>query len=194
MCAAYKEEGTTTTPFDMVVLNNLDRYQLALDAIRRIPRLGDQVKSATARYWTINGTSQALHQRAWRRHARGPRLALERVSARRWDAMAARHRNLSPSRSTAAPPRSNSAFTALAPHGRTRCSRAWRNRSASQAASFRCGTRKDMPCSCKIGAHPQPTGCGDPHRQTFRTRTKCPHRQRSGTVSCMAARSSGSIA
>jgi len=29
----YKEEGTTTTPFDMVVLNNLDRYQLALDAI-----------------------------------------------------------------------------------------------------------------------------------------------------------------
>ena len=48
----YKEEGTTTTPFDMVVLNNLDRYQLALDAIRRIPRLSDQVETATARYWT----------------------------------------------------------------------------------------------------------------------------------------------
>lgn len=48
----YQEEGTTTTPFDMVVLNNLDRYQLALDAIRRIPRLSDQVKMATARYWT----------------------------------------------------------------------------------------------------------------------------------------------
>ena len=48
----YKEEGTTTTPFDMVVLNNLDRYQLALDAIRRIPRLSDQVQKATARYWT----------------------------------------------------------------------------------------------------------------------------------------------
>src|SRR6202166_1600124 len=48
----YKEEGTTTTPFDMVVLNNLDRYQLALDAIRRIPRLRDQVEKATARYWT----------------------------------------------------------------------------------------------------------------------------------------------
>ncbi|HEY4919926.1 MAG TPA: phosphoketolase family protein [Xanthobacteraceae bacterium] len=47
----YKEEGTTTTPFDMVVLNNLDRYQLALDAIRRISRLGDQVERATARYW-----------------------------------------------------------------------------------------------------------------------------------------------
>ena len=47
----FKEEGTTTTPFDMVVLNNLDRYQLALDAIRRIPRLADQVGRATNRYW-----------------------------------------------------------------------------------------------------------------------------------------------
>jgi xylulose-5-phosphate/fructose-6-phosphate phosphoketolase len=47
----YKEEGTTTTPFDMVVLNNLDRYQLALDAITRIPRLADQVEAAKARYW-----------------------------------------------------------------------------------------------------------------------------------------------
>ena len=35
-----------------VVLNNLDRYQLALDAIRRIPRFADQVEKATARYWT----------------------------------------------------------------------------------------------------------------------------------------------
>ena len=46
-----QEEGTTTTPFDMVVLNNLDRYQLMLDAIQRIPRLGGQVVDATARYW-----------------------------------------------------------------------------------------------------------------------------------------------
>jgi xylulose-5-phosphate/fructose-6-phosphate phosphoketolase len=49
----YKEEGTTTTPFDMVVLNNLDRYQLALDAISRVPRLSGQVEAATARYWTM---------------------------------------------------------------------------------------------------------------------------------------------
>jgi xylulose-5-phosphate/fructose-6-phosphate phosphoketolase len=35
----YKEEGTTTTPFDMVVLNNMDRFQLAMDTIRRVPRL-----------------------------------------------------------------------------------------------------------------------------------------------------------
>ena len=48
----YKEEGTTTTPFDMVVLNNLDRFQLALDAISRIPRYADRVEKETARYWT----------------------------------------------------------------------------------------------------------------------------------------------
>ena len=47
----YKEEGTTTTPFDMVVLNNLDRFQLALDAIKRIPRFSHLVEAETARYW-----------------------------------------------------------------------------------------------------------------------------------------------
>lgn len=47
----YREEGTTTTPFDMVVLNNLDRYQLALDAISRVPRLKDRVSAETQRYW-----------------------------------------------------------------------------------------------------------------------------------------------
>jgi len=35
----YKEEGTTTTPFDMTVLNELDRYNLAMDVIDRVPRL-----------------------------------------------------------------------------------------------------------------------------------------------------------
>ena len=35
----YKEEGTTTTPFDMTVLNELDRYHLAGDVVDRVPRL-----------------------------------------------------------------------------------------------------------------------------------------------------------
>jgi xylulose-5-phosphate/fructose-6-phosphate phosphoketolase len=34
----YKEEGTTTTPFDMVVRNDLDRFHLVLDVLDRIPR------------------------------------------------------------------------------------------------------------------------------------------------------------
>jgi xylulose-5-phosphate/fructose-6-phosphate phosphoketolase len=35
----YKEEGTTTTPFDMAMLNGIDRFQLAIDAIDRVPGL-----------------------------------------------------------------------------------------------------------------------------------------------------------
>ncbi len=35
----YKEEGTTTTPFDMTVLNDIDRFHLAMDVIDRVPRL-----------------------------------------------------------------------------------------------------------------------------------------------------------
>ena len=48
----YNEEGTTTTSFDMVVLNELDRYRLALDAIERIPRFAADLPAATARHWT----------------------------------------------------------------------------------------------------------------------------------------------
>jgi xylulose-5-phosphate/fructose-6-phosphate phosphoketolase len=36
----YKEEGTTTTPFDMVMLNDLDRFHLVVDVIDRVPGLG----------------------------------------------------------------------------------------------------------------------------------------------------------
>ncbi len=43
----YKEEGTTTTPFDMVMLNDLDRFHLVMDVIDRVPGLG--TRAATLR-------------------------------------------------------------------------------------------------------------------------------------------------
>src|SRR5207248_4851295 len=49
----YKEEGTTTTSFDMVVLNDLDRFHLVEDVIDRLPQLG-----ARAAYF-----KQAIHDK-----------------------------------------------------------------------------------------------------------------------------------
>ncbi len=45
----YKEEGTTTTPFDMAVRNDLDRFHLVNDVIERVPKLG--VHAAYTRQW-----------------------------------------------------------------------------------------------------------------------------------------------
>jgi xylulose-5-phosphate/fructose-6-phosphate phosphoketolase len=58
----YKEEGTTTTPFDMVMLNDLDRYHLVIDVIDRIPELGRT--QAHLRQALID---QRLRCRAWTR-------------------------------------------------------------------------------------------------------------------------------
>lgn len=48
----YREEGTTTTPFDMMVLNELDRFQLTMDAILRVPRMEHLHERARQRYWS----------------------------------------------------------------------------------------------------------------------------------------------
>jgi len=51
----YIEEGTTTTPFDMVVRNNLDRYHLAMDVIDRVPGLGSRA-AITRQYFADQRT------------------------------------------------------------------------------------------------------------------------------------------
>ena len=38
----YKEEGTTTTPFDMLIMNDMDRFHLVMDVIDRVPSLGSR--------------------------------------------------------------------------------------------------------------------------------------------------------
>jgi xylulose-5-phosphate/fructose-6-phosphate phosphoketolase len=49
----YKEEGTTSTPFDMVVMNDLDRFHLFGDVIDRLPQLGSRAAYA----------KQAMHEK-----------------------------------------------------------------------------------------------------------------------------------
>ena len=44
----FIEEGTTTTPFDMTVLNELDRFHLAIEAIERVPGLKEKAGPAIA--------------------------------------------------------------------------------------------------------------------------------------------------
>jgi xylulose-5-phosphate/fructose-6-phosphate phosphoketolase len=58
----YKEEGTTTTPFDMVMLNDLDRFHLVIDVIDRVPKLGEQ--AAPLRQEMVDSR---LRARAWTR-------------------------------------------------------------------------------------------------------------------------------
>ncbi|NJD26799.1 MAG: phosphoketolase family protein [Chloroflexi bacterium] len=58
----YKEEGTTTTPFDMVMLNDLDRYHLVMDVIDRVPELAD--RAGHVRQLMVDSR---LRARAWTR-------------------------------------------------------------------------------------------------------------------------------
>ncbi|WP_306367522.1 phosphoketolase [Nocardiopsis sp. CC223A] len=64
----YKEEGTTTTPFDMVMLNDLDRFHLVIDVIDRVPGLGE--RAAHVRQQMVD---ERLRHRAYtREHGEDP--------------------------------------------------------------------------------------------------------------------------
>ena len=56
----YKEEGTTTTPFDMVVMNDMDRFHLVMDVIDRVPGLGN-----SAAWLRQEMTDDRARHRAW---------------------------------------------------------------------------------------------------------------------------------
>lgn len=60
----YKEEGTITTPFDMTVLNDLDRFHLVMDAIDRLPQTGAAGVALRARL----GEKLVEHKRYIRKH------------------------------------------------------------------------------------------------------------------------------
>jgi xylulose-5-phosphate/fructose-6-phosphate phosphoketolase len=64
----YLEEGTTTTPFDMVMLNDLDRYHLVTDVLDRVPGLG--ARSAELRQAMVDARVEA--RRYGREHGEDP--------------------------------------------------------------------------------------------------------------------------
>ena len=70
----YKEEGTTTTPFDMVMMNDMDRFHLVMDVIDRVPGLGPREadlrqemmdRRLRARAWTRQHGDDAPEIRDW---------------------------------------------------------------------------------------------------------------------------------
>jgi xylulose-5-phosphate/fructose-6-phosphate phosphoketolase len=85
----YKEEGTTTTPFDMVMMNDTDRYHLVMDVIDRVPGLGP--RAASVRQLMTDTRRRA---RQWTR-AHGDDLP--EVRDWQWDAEADPERGGSPS-------------------------------------------------------------------------------------------------
>ena len=62
----YKEEGTTTTPFDMTVLNDLDRFHLARDVVARVPGLARTPAGANADRYCVERLAE--HHRYIRAH------------------------------------------------------------------------------------------------------------------------------
>ena len=70
----YKEEGTTTTPFDMVMLNDLDRFHLVIDVIDRVPGLGGAGGAAATGDGGHAASGPRLHERARRGPAGHPWL------------------------------------------------------------------------------------------------------------------------
>ena len=59
----YKEEGTTTTPFDMVVLNHLDRFHLVMDVANQVPKLQPQAAHIKQRMRDkLNEHTQYIHE------------------------------------------------------------------------------------------------------------------------------------
>jgi xylulose-5-phosphate/fructose-6-phosphate phosphoketolase len=60
----YKEEGTVTTPFDMVVRNDLDRYRLVMDVIDRVPGLAERAGDVRAHMNQLREEARA-HARKW---------------------------------------------------------------------------------------------------------------------------------
>ena len=69
----YKEEGTTTTPFDMVMLNDLDRFHLVIDVIDRVPGSASRAGHCGSA-WSTGGSRRVRTRASRARTCRRSRL------------------------------------------------------------------------------------------------------------------------
>lgn len=94
MCAVSRKRGTTTTPFDMVMLNDLDRFHLVLDVIDRVDGLGTRAamlrqrmvdaRMAARRYTRDHGEDDpAITNWTWDSDYQATSLSQQTLSERR---------------------------------------------------------------------------------------------------------------
>ena len=156
----YSEQGTTTTPFDMVVLNEMSRYHLVLDALRRARRLAPGARALEQHCEAMLAAPPRLHPRAPRGHARGARLDLAAAGAPDGRAACAS--------SSSTPARAASSTRSSTPPARRSCARGEQRWDPDADAG--------APCrGAARGARPSAGGAGA---------------RRSATASCTAGRAS----
>ena len=143
----YKEEGTTTTPFDMVMMNDLDRFHLVMDVIDRVPVARARGPRRCARRWaTLRRRARAVDARPRRGPARG----------------AATGRGPVPSRTGTRSPSTTAEPADPGDPGRLSVSRAGRAPAGRSRAPRRSGPPGRSPArsSVLIGRAPRPrSGC-----------------------------------
>ena len=88
----YKEEGTTTTPFDMAIMNDIDRFHLVMDVIDRVPGLAGRAAHVRQQMAGRKARCTGLHPRARRGRSVDRQLDLDPVTT--IDAGARRQRGI----------------------------------------------------------------------------------------------------
>ena len=171
----YKEEGTTTTPFDMLMLNDMDRFHLVMDVIDRVPSLGSRASALRQQM-----VDERLRHRAYTREvgddppdvrdwiwteARRPTSpdAPERARPRRQRRLeqpqAQRPRRRAPARREEFPaPAASVDPEQIAAAVWT----IWARSTPSDIASFTAGTDSSQAVKVDAGGHRRPVGAGRP--------------------------------
>ena len=183
----YKEEGTVTTPFDMVVLNDMDRFHLVMDVIDRVPRSRRQRRARPPAHGRRAHPARRVHARVRRGHARGARLDV--AVTRSTDARARRERRVEQPQAAGArgsttrskPRTTSNAGTPTADDDRRRRRCSTRCRRSTRSATGSCTAAREFR---ERGAHRRRRSSARCSR--CRRSRRCTSRARSPASACCA--------